>query len=301
MRRGIWIGGVLLCLLLPACSSRKPPTPTPNFVTWSQQAPAHTKQLCVLPFENTSQIDGLAEKVRQGVAGHLSIKRFTDAELHEIDTTLAGLGRWHTLAPHELGRQLKCDALVYGRVSKPDRLYLVVYSQLALEGTLQIIESATGRTLVHETYTTRLHDAGLPFSPLSLAASAARTLRTFTDAQLVRAIDDLSRNLAALVPDLPATDRRVSGTLRNEYPKPRASAYRVQVAAFRSHDEAQQAARLLRREGYAPAIAEVARMKQEWHRVTLGPFSSARSAYETSGQIKQKLPFDPIVTQGPSR
>ena len=302
MRRGVWICGVLICLLLPACSSNKPPTPTQNFVAWSTQTPQHKKQLCVLPFENTSRIDGLAEKVRQGVAGHLSIKRFTDTELHEIDATLAGLDHWHKLASHELGRKLNCDALVYGRVSKPNRVYLVVYSQLALEGTLQIVESATGRTLVHETYTTRLHDAGLPFSPISLATSAARTLRTFTDAQLVRAIDDLSRNLAARVPDLPKTGQRARGMPQKEYLEPPFSpSYRIQVAAFRSHDEAQYAARLLRREGYAPAIAEVTEREQAWHRVIIGPFSSARSARETGVQIREKLPFDPIVIQGPSR
>lgn len=302
MWRGMWICGVMLCLLLPACSSRKPPTPTQNFMTWSQQALPHGKQLCVLPFENTSHIDGLDEKVRQGVAGHLSIKRFTDTELHEIDATLAALSHWHKLTSRELGRKLNCDALVYGRVSKPSRVYLVVYSQLALEGTLKIVESATGRMLVHETYTTRLHDAGLPFSPISLATSAARTLRTFTDAQLVRAIDDLSRNLAARVPDLPKTRQHARGAPQKEYIEPPFSpSYRIQVAAFRSHDEARHAARLLRREGYAPAIAEVTEREQEWHRVIIGPFSSARSARETGVQIKEKLPFDPIVTQGASR
>ena len=210
MWRGMWIGGVMLCLLLPACASRKPPTPTRNFMTWSQQAPAHKKQLCVLPFENTSHIDGLDEKVRQGVAGHLSVKRFTDVELHDIDARLAGIHNWHTLAPQDLGRRLKCDVLVYGLVSKPDNIYVGVYSQLALEGTLRVVGVASGDVLLHETYTTRLHDMGLPLSPVSLVVSLVRNLWTFTDIRFVRAIDDLSRNLAALVPDLPETGASVS-------------------------------------------------------------------------------------------
>ena len=212
------ICGMALCLLLPACSSNKPPPPTQNFVTWSTQAPQHKKQLCVLPFEDTSPIDGLAEKVRQGVAGHLSLKRFTDTELYEIDAALVGVDNWRSLTPQALGRKLNCDALVYGRVSKPDRIYVGFYSQLALEGTLQIVESATGRTLIHETYTTRLHDAGLPLSPVSLITSVVRNLWTFTDAQVVRAIDDLSRNLAALVPDLPETDAGTSPAPEKEHP-----------------------------------------------------------------------------------
>ncbi len=309
MRSGVWICGVLICLLLPACSSHKPPIPTQNFVNWSQQAAPHKKQLCVLPFENASHIDGLDEKVRQGVAGHLSVKRFTDVELYEIDTRLTAIANWHRLAPPDLGRQLSCDVLVYGLVSKPDTIYVGIYSQLALIGTLRVVGVATGDVLLHETYTTRLHDLGVPLSPVGLVTSMVRNLWTFTDARFVRAIDDLSRNLAALVPDLPETGASTSTVSQ----KPAATVtrparsvrqpqiYQVQVAAFRSHDEAQRAVRLLHQEGYAPTTTEVARMKHEWHRVIIGPFSSARSAYETSGQIKEKLPFDPIVTQGSSR
>ena len=309
MWRGMWICGVMLCLLLPACSSRKPPTPTQNFVNWSQQAAPHKKQLCVLPFENASHVDELDEKVRQGVAGHLSVKRFTDVELHEIDARLADIANWHKLTPQDLGRQLNCDVLVYGLVSKPDTIYAGVYSQLALIGTLRVVGVASGDVLLHETYATRLHGLGLPLSPVGLATSMVRNLWTFTDTRFVRAIDDLSRNLAALVPDLPETgaststvsQKQDSAVTRPARPVRQPQIYQVQVASFRSHDEAQRAARLLHQEGYAPAIAEVARMKQEWHRVIIGPFSSARSAYETSGQIKEKLPFDPIVTQGASR
>ena len=300
--RWMWISGVLMCLLLPACSSRKPPTPTPNFVAWSQQAAPHKKQLCVLPFENTSHIDGLDEKVRQGVAGHLSVKRFTDVELHEIDARLADIANWHRLAPQDLGRQLNCDVLVYGLVSKSSNIYVGVYSQLALEGTLRVVGVSTGDVLLHETYTTRLRDLGLPLSPVGLVASMVRNLRTFSDTRFVRAIDDLSRNLAALVPDLPETGRQARGTPQKESSEPSPSpSYRIQVAAFRSHDDARHAAQLLRQEGYAPAIAEVAGMEQAWHRVIIGPFSSARSAHETRVQIKEKLHFAPIVTRGPSR
>ena len=299
MWRGMWICGVLICLLLPACSSRQPPIPTQNFVAWSQQAAPHKKRLCVLPFENASHVDELDEKVRQGVAGHLSVKRFTDVELHEIDTRLADIANWHRLPPQDLGRRLNCDVLVYGLVSKPDTIYAGVYSQLALIGTLRVVGVASGAVLLHETYATRFHDLGVPLSPVGLVTSMVRNLRTFTDTRFVRAIDDLSRNLAALVPDLPETDRQARRTPQKESPAPPSSPfYRVQVAAFRSHDDAQHAAQLLRQEGYAPAIAEVAGIQQEWHRVIIGPFSSARSADETRVHIKETLPFDPIVTQG---
>ncbi len=216
MWRGMWICGAALCLLLPACSPTKPPTPTQNFVTWSQHAPPDKKQMCVLPFENTSHIEGLDEKVRRGVAGRLSVKRFTDVELHTIDARLAEIPHWYRLPPSDLGRQINCDVLVYGLVSKPGNIYVGVYAQLALAGTLRIIGVATGDVLLHETYITRLHDLGLPLSPVGLVASMVRNLWTFTDARFVRAIDDLSRNLAALVPDLPETSAHTRTASRLE-------------------------------------------------------------------------------------
>jgi len=326
---GVWICGVGMCLLLSACSSSKPPTPTKNFVAWSRKAPQQKKHICVLPFENTSHIDGLAEEVRRGVAGHISVKRFADAELHEIDAALVGLegsGDWRPLSPQALGQQLHCDALVYGRVSRLDRLYVGVYSQLALEGTIQIVDSASGRTLVHDTYTTRFHDVGIPLSPLSFAASAVQNLRTFTNSQFLRAIDDLSRHLGSRIPDLPEnistnvaapkeqyTDLTktvriaMKARLRSKSKQPVApsptspspGSYRVQVAAFSSHNEAQNAAKILRDEGYTSAIAEVVGAQQAWHRVIIGPFLSAERAREIGARIKEQLPFEPIVTQGP--
>ncbi len=328
-----WIGGVVVCLLLPACSSSKPLIPTKNFVAWSRKAPQQKKQICVLPFENTSHIDGLAEKVRRGVAGHISVKRFADAELYEIDAALAGLEGledWRPLSPQALGHELHCDALVYGRVSRLERLYVGVYSQLALEGTIQIVDAASGRTLVHDTYTTRFHDAGIPLSPLGFATSAVQNLRAFTDSQFIRAIDDLSRHLASRVPDLPENVSTIAAAPKKQYPdltkpvriaakpwapsqsrskskqpvtpsptSPSQDSYRVQVAAFSSHNEAQRAVKLLRDEGYTSAIAEVTGTQQAWHRVIIGPFLSVQRAREIGAQIKEQLPFEPIVTQGP--
>lgn len=199
----MWIGGMILGLAVPACSAQPEPMPTQHFVNWSRAPAAQAKRLCVLPFDETGEVRGLAERVRQAVAGQLSLKRFADTELHAIDDRLAAMADWRTRTPQSVGRLLECDALVYGRVAPLERLYLVLYTQLALEGTLQLVDAATGRTLVHEVYTTRFHDGGLPLDPVSLATTAARSLGTYSEVRLSRAIDDLGRNLAALVPDLP--------------------------------------------------------------------------------------------------
>ena len=133
-----------LCVLAPSCSSQQniPPSPTSDFLDWSANTRREKTRLCVLPFEDANPPDGLAAIVRERVAGHLSVKRYTDIELHVIDTILEkmDLGSWRELEPSALGMKLGCDALVYGRVQKLQRIYVGIYSQLALEGTVQVVD-----------------------------------------------------------------------------------------------------------------------------------------------------------------
>ena len=71
--------------------------------------------------------------------------------------------------------------------------------------------------------------------------------------------------------------------------------YRLQVAAFRSPDEATYAVQLLREKGYQPEITASLDMENRWHRVVIGPFPSVATAEQVSAAIQQALPFSPIV------
>jgi cell division septation protein DedD len=61
----------------------------------------------------------------------------------------------------------------------------------------------TGQTLVQESYATKFHEAGVPLSPLSIVSDVVKTWMNLSETQRVRAIDDLGRNLAERIPDLP--------------------------------------------------------------------------------------------------
>ena len=199
-----WIRVVWLVVLCTACGPHKPAPPSAQFVAWSQHG-ASPRWLCVLPFTDETDQPEVGIEVRRSFAGHLSIKRFRDVELHEIDANLPA--DWRQLPAQSLGEILGCHALVYGLVSRARRLYLGVYAEIALDGGILLIETHTGRTLVKATYRTRLRRGGVPFSPLGIAAGTVMTLRHIRDEQMVRAIDDLGRNLAAAVPDLPPAAR----------------------------------------------------------------------------------------------
>ena len=188
-----WIGVVWLVAMCTACGPLKPAPPSSQFVAWSQQG-ASPRWLCVLPFTNETAQPKVGRQVRRSFAGHLSTKRFRDVELHEIDTNLPA--DWRQLPAQSLGDILGCHALAYGLVSRARRLYLGVYADIALDGGILLIETHTGRTLVKATYRTRLRRGGVPFSPLGIIAGTVMTLRHISDEQMVRAIDDLGRNLA---------------------------------------------------------------------------------------------------------
>ena len=92
-----------------------------------------------------------------------------------------------------------------------------MYAEIALDGGILLIETRTGRTLVKEAYSTRLRQGGVPFSPFGIVAGTVLTLRHITNAQMLRAVDDLGRNLAAAVPDLPLPPPRAASRPGTEH------------------------------------------------------------------------------------
>src|SRR5262245_57118789 len=149
--------GVGLSIFLSACAltplKQEPSTPpSPAFVHWSQSGEP-TKRICVLPFADRTNTEGLASLVRESFSGHLSVKRFVDVELREIDTQLAQVGGgWERYSPQQLGPVLQCDAVVYGEVTDAKRFYLGMYAQLTLAGDIRVVDTRSGQSLVTESH-----------------------------------------------------------------------------------------------------------------------------------------------------
>lgn len=341
------MGFSLSCI---ACAPTTPLRPTPHFLAWSQEH-ATPKRLCVLPFLDRTHTPGLATQVRQSVAGHLSVKHFTDVELSDVDTRLTPLGKeWQHVASQQLGPTLGCDALLYGEVTDAGRLYLALYSQLTVAAAIRLVDVTTGQTLVQESYATKFREASVPLSPLSVVPDVIKTWMNLSETQMTRAIDDLARNLAARVPDLPAalpssprqsvmapvppvpplpatalgdqentpsvaltsppitpvavaalsipafaanaSENRLS--LLPSRPPPRAQ-YRLQIAAFRTYDDARRVVRLLHDNGYPAMIAQTGIAEKMWNQVVLGPFPSRAAALRVGRAIRTIAPLSPEV------
>jgi hypothetical protein len=294
--------------------------PSSTFAAWSQNGPLD-KRVCILPFTNHTQSEGLADRVRESFFGRLALKRFTDVELRELDARLTALPQpWSKLPSHQLGQALQCDALVYGEVLDASNIYLGVYAQLTLEGKIQLVDAASNQTLVTGSHATKFRTGGVPFSLLAVVPSAVINLRNLSSEQALRAVDDLARNLADKIPDLPgASDKRTVvavNALAEQTPAKRVlqeqsmtsepaplmqEPYRVQVGAFSKPGEARHAAQLLRKEGFQPMIVIATQGEREWHKVLLGPFPSRDAAQETGARVQQRLPFSPVIIHSAAR
>ncbi len=298
-RCGVW--GLVVVLAACAPTARYPPL-SASFSAWLDRSPV-TKKVCVLPFTNQTDKPGLGESVRRSVYSHLSVRKFHDVELTEIDTTLRALPEeWQTLSSQVLGRRLGCNGLVYGEVLDTTRLYLAVYSRLILRGAIRLVDAESGSPLVEASYTTKIHAGGVPFSPLGVVPASIIALHNVLDDQIEKAVHDLGRHLVEFVPDMAMTVASARPT--SELPAQamtRAAAsksyYRLQVASFLDRIEAERAVRSLQRQGYHPSVVEVKNLEQSWHRVLIGPFSSIKEAQETKGRIQETLSFTPLITQ----
>lgn len=318
MVKKIVVCGLGVLLLGSACARtaaiHAPPVlkPSSTFAAWSQRGGSE-KRICVLPFTNRTQSEGLADRVREGFFGRLALKRFSDVELLELDARLQALPEaWSQLSPRQLGQTLQCDALVYGEVTEASNLYLGVYAQFTLEGKIQLVDASSNETLAIGSHVTKFRDGGAPFSWLAVVPNVVLNLRTFTSEQSLRAVDDLARNLADKIPDLPADafDNPVvalhSGASDESEQKRALSSinpvavldqYRVQVAAFSQPGEAQQVAQQLRNEGFQPIVVTAATDDRLWHKVLLGPFPSREIAQKTGVRVQQRLHLSPMIVR----
>jgi cell division septation protein DedD len=276
-------------------------------------------------------------------------------ELSDVDARLTTVEReWRNFSPQQVGKSIGCDVLLYGEVTDAGRLYLALYSQLTVAATVRLVDVTTGQTLVQESYATKFREAGVPLSPLSIVSDVVKTWVNLSETQMVRAIDDLGRNLAEMIPDLPAIlppssgqsvvaaaspsphplattpvnratttlaahnsqpittvtvaalsiPAPVSGAIKNISPplpsRPvTQEQYRLQVAAFRTYEDAQRMVRLLRDKGYPAMIAQTGASEKMWNQVVLGPFPSRAAALKVGVAIKKIAPLSPVVIPRP--
>ena len=163
------------------------------------------KSIAILPFGNQTENENLDEFVRKTFYGHLSAAPYKDIELHEVDRKL----RRYNLMNYEklckvsakrLGRILRCDAVVLGEVTEYQRLFVGLYSQMAVGASISVWDTRTGKKIWSDEHVTRNHEGGIPLALSDIAMIGIRSGLNLTEAEQVKTVDELSRHLTGRVP-----------------------------------------------------------------------------------------------------
>ena len=163
------------------------------------------KTVAVLPFFNQARSGEGSDAVRKGFYNHFSSLPFKDMELYRVDSLLrkADMNDPEVIfkkTPQELGKILGVDAVVYGEISNFDKLFAVVYSQVSVGAEIKMYDTATGNFLWSGKHTVRIHEGGISASPIGLIATVIATSMNVRDVQLLRACDDLFRDMVKTIP-----------------------------------------------------------------------------------------------------
>ncbi|PKN69867.1 MAG: hypothetical protein CVU54_07480 [Deltaproteobacteria bacterium HGW-Deltaproteobacteria-12] len=163
------------------------------------------QSVAVMPFVDLSKSKEGFDTMRRGFYNHFSSLPFKDLELYRIDNLLrkAGLTDPEAISkmpPQELGKILGVDAVVFGEISNFDKLFAVMYSQVSVGAEIKMYDTKTGNFLWSGKHIVRKHEGGISTNPIGIIATVIATAMNVRDIQLLRANDDLFRDMVKTIP-----------------------------------------------------------------------------------------------------
>lgn len=163
------------------------------------------RTIAVLPFLDQSRSEKGLKTVRRGFYNHFSSIPYKDMELYRVDRLLrkAGLTDPEVInktSPQELGKILDVDAVIFGEISNFDKLFAVLYSQVSVGAEIKMYDTKTGHFLWSGRHVARIHEGGISVSPVGIIATIIATAMNVRDIQLLRACDDLFRDMVKTIP-----------------------------------------------------------------------------------------------------
>jgi len=159
----------------------------------------------VLPFVDLSGSKEGGNAMRKGFYNHFSSLPFKDMELYKVDDLLAKAGLTdpeviRKTPPQKLGEILGVDAVIFGEVSDFDKYFAVLYSQVAVGAEVKMYDAKTGNFLWSGKHKVRKHEGGVSTNPVGIIATVIATALNVRDIQLLRANDDLFRDMVKTIP-----------------------------------------------------------------------------------------------------
>lgn len=284
---------VLVLAVTTACTSLRKDARVPSgFAKWLARFPK-PPVVAILPFSNRTNQPDLPQLVRAAFYGHFSPLPFKDRELGELDQALSlnerTLGRSPLdLSPKELASLLRCQALIFGEVTKYNRVYAGVYSQLGVAAKIKIVDVEGDEVIWKDAYFTRFHRGSVPLTDVSAVFSVVSTGLNLRSAQELRAIDDLCRNLVARIPPAVFTGETAPGG---------GARCELQVGAFKDLERAKALKKTLRDKECYAFIRTIEEEGALWHRVLLGPFDCGEQLDRWKERMITEFQLQPVAVE----
>jgi hypothetical protein len=157
-----------------------------------------------MPFDNLTSDEEMGALVRKSFYSHFSSKNYRDMELSTVDRGLESIqvtqfGAWRDVPPETLGKYLHADFVIYGKVKDYKKLFLGVYSQIALTVEVEMVDCRNGKGVWWKTETKRSHDGGIPLEWLSLISATARSVHLQQE-KVLDLVERISRDLRLEIP-----------------------------------------------------------------------------------------------------
>lgn len=272
-------------LIFLSCASILPKNNDVCSLHWTEkdQGP---KTVVILPFDNNTSEKDVELLARKSFYNYFSSKTYHDFELSEIDRALKSLKdsssqAWKDLSPVNLGNLFHSDYLIYGRVEEFKKLFLGVYSQIAIKIKIEVVEGRSGKVVCKKTILKRSHDGGIPFNPFGIIPAALRSGLHMKKEKTLALIDRANRELVAQIPDPPALP---------------ASSFMVeiQVASFSAKKRAVKTLEKFKNEGLTARIESVILGDSLWYRVIIGPYNKRSEAEKIRNKITLETRFQPV-------
>ena len=239
-----------------------------------------------MPFDNDTQEQNLEKLVRKSFYNHFSSKKYHDFELNEVDRSLKILEDissrpWKEIPVSSLGEFFHTDFIIYGQVKDFEKVFLGIYSQIALKVKIEMVEASTGEVVLSRTITKRSHEGGVPFSLFGIIPAALRSGLHMREERTLELANRLSRELVSQIPDPPS---------------PPVSVFfiEVQIASFLEKARAIKTLDEFKLKGFTPRIETVKIGDRLWHRILIGPYYELSEAKKVRDSVVQKSEFEPI-------
>jgi cell division septation protein DedD len=144
--QGLLIG--LVALSVSACASDLQTKVAGNLMSLSKN-----QTVAILPIETSDEGQKeMAEMFRMGLYANLKQSKFQLLERYVVDgllqqNKLKNPSNYLTINPMQFGEILGADAIVFSRINKVERSYLVVHSSIELSVSVQMVDTRSGEIL----------------------------------------------------------------------------------------------------------------------------------------------------------